>query len=132
MQFLIDRGIDMTIRDFRWNATAEGWAAFAANDEQLAQWLRDARQQRERGRPRNRVAVYSPSRHSGVPVLPMGRLDIAGYPACIAFLREVLPPAHCPFAPSRMGSVSRSLRDFTMPCVATLYFLKCGVSKCAW
>ncbi|MGJ5813449.1 ankyrin repeat domain-containing protein [Paludibaculum fermentans] len=48
MQFLIDRGIDMTIRDYRWNATAEGWAAVAANDEKLAQWLRDARQQRER------------------------------------------------------------------------------------
>ena len=26
MQFLIDRGIDMTIGDYRWNATAEGWA----------------------------------------------------------------------------------------------------------
>ena len=25
-QFLIDHGIDMTIRDYRWNATAEGWA----------------------------------------------------------------------------------------------------------
>jgi hypothetical protein len=28
-QFLIDHGIDMTIRDFRWNGTAEGWAYYA-------------------------------------------------------------------------------------------------------
>src|SRR5215471_2663639 len=47
MQFLIDRGIDMTIRDFRWRATAQGWAAVAAKDEKLAQWLRDAQQRRE-------------------------------------------------------------------------------------
>ena len=26
MRFLIDRGIDMTIKDYRWNATAQGWA----------------------------------------------------------------------------------------------------------
>ena len=26
MQFLIDRGIDMTIKDYRWNSTAAGWA----------------------------------------------------------------------------------------------------------
>ena len=25
-QFLTDHGIDMTVRDYRWNATAEGWA----------------------------------------------------------------------------------------------------------
>jgi len=29
MQFLIDHGIDMTIRDYRWGATALGWAAVA-------------------------------------------------------------------------------------------------------
>jgi hypothetical protein len=47
MQFLIDRGIDMTIRDYRWDATAVGWASVAAKDETMAQWLRDAQQRRE-------------------------------------------------------------------------------------
>ncbi len=47
MQFLIDRGIDMTILDYRWGATAEGWAAVAAKDEKMAQWMRDAQQRRE-------------------------------------------------------------------------------------
>jgi hypothetical protein len=46
MQFLIDRGIDMTIKDYRWNATAEGWARYAAKDETMAQWLADAERQR--------------------------------------------------------------------------------------
>jgi hypothetical protein len=39
MQYLIDRGIDMTIRDYRWNATAEGWARHGKGDEKMAQWL---------------------------------------------------------------------------------------------
>lgn len=47
MQFLVDRGIDMTIRDFRWGGTAQGWAAEAAKDEQMAQWLAEAQQRRE-------------------------------------------------------------------------------------
>jgi hypothetical protein len=38
-QFLIDRGIDMTIRDYRWNATAEGWAYHAAKDKNMAEFL---------------------------------------------------------------------------------------------
>ena len=42
MQFLIDRGIDMTIKDYRWNSSAAGWARYAANDEKLAQWLEEA------------------------------------------------------------------------------------------
>jgi hypothetical protein len=49
MQFLIDHGIDMTIKDYRWRATAEGWAAVAANDEKLAQFLHDSQQKREQG-----------------------------------------------------------------------------------
>lgn len=47
MQFLIDHGIDMTIKDYRWHATAEGWAAVAAGDEKLAQFLHEAQQRRE-------------------------------------------------------------------------------------
>ena len=47
MQFLIDRGIDMTIKDYRWSSTAQGWARYAAKDEKMAQWLEDAERQRE-------------------------------------------------------------------------------------
>ena len=48
MQFLIDRGIDMTIVDYRWGSTAQGWARHAARDEKLAGWLADA-EARQRG-----------------------------------------------------------------------------------
>jgi hypothetical protein len=48
MQFLIDRGIDMTIKDYRWDATAQGWAFYAAKDEKMARWLEDAERRRER------------------------------------------------------------------------------------
>jgi hypothetical protein len=47
MQFLIDRGIDMTIRDYRWDATATGWARHGKSDEQMAQWLEEAARRRE-------------------------------------------------------------------------------------
>jgi Ankyrin repeat len=47
MRFLIDRGIDMTIKDYRWNSTARGWALYAAKDQKMAQWLEDAERQRE-------------------------------------------------------------------------------------
>jgi hypothetical protein len=46
MQFLIDRGIDMTIKDYRWGATAQGWAYHAAKNEKMAQWLGEAEQRR--------------------------------------------------------------------------------------
>ncbi len=51
MRFLIDRGIDMTITDYRWGATARGWARHAARDEKMAQWLADTEQQRAQGAP---------------------------------------------------------------------------------
>jgi Ankyrin repeat len=47
MQFLIDRGIDMTIKDYRWNSTAAGWARYAMHDEKLALWLEDAQRSRK-------------------------------------------------------------------------------------
>ena len=46
MQFLIDRGIDMTIKDYRWNSTARGWALYGKHDPQMAQWLEDAERRR--------------------------------------------------------------------------------------
>ena len=53
-QFLIDHGIDMTIRDYRWNATAEGWALHAyalgqppGNDRNMAEFLARAERERE-------------------------------------------------------------------------------------
>jgi hypothetical protein len=50
MQFLIDHGIDMTIRDFRWGSTAEGWASYFG-DEKMAQW----RAMRNNGGSRHRI-----------------------------------------------------------------------------
>ncbi|HUQ83640.1 MAG TPA: ankyrin repeat domain-containing protein [Gemmatimonadaceae bacterium] len=47
MQFLIDRGIDMTIRDYRWNATAEGWARYGASNPTMADWLAEAERRRD-------------------------------------------------------------------------------------
>lgn len=47
MQFLIDRGVDMTVRDYRWDATAQGWARHAAKDEKMAEWLEEAERRRE-------------------------------------------------------------------------------------
>jgi hypothetical protein len=49
MQFLIDRGIDMTIRDYRWNATAEGWARYGAGNASMGDWLAEAQRRREQG-----------------------------------------------------------------------------------
>jgi hypothetical protein len=46
MQYLIDRGIDMTIEDYRWNANAIGWARYGKSDEKMAQWLEEAERKR--------------------------------------------------------------------------------------
>jgi hypothetical protein len=50
MQFLVDRGIDLSIRDYRWNSTALGWARHGKGDEKMAGWLEEA----ERRQPRRR------------------------------------------------------------------------------
>ncbi|HKE89883.1 MAG TPA: hypothetical protein VKB45_06080 [Gemmatimonadales bacterium] len=47
MRFLIDRGIDLTIKDYRWNSTARGWALHAKKDENMARWLEEAKRRRE-------------------------------------------------------------------------------------
>jgi len=49
MRFLIDRGIDLNIKDYRWNATAHGWALYATKDQKMAQWLAEAQREREKG-----------------------------------------------------------------------------------
>ena len=49
MRFLIDRGIDMTIKDYRWDSNATGWARYGKSDEKMAQWLEEAERQREQG-----------------------------------------------------------------------------------
>jgi hypothetical protein len=54
MQFLIDRGIDMQITDYRWNSNAAGWARFGNNDEKMAQWLEAAERERARRAGRGR------------------------------------------------------------------------------
>lgn len=50
MQFLIDHGIDMTIKDYRWGSTAAGWAYYAMKDEKMTQWLTDAEKRRKEPR----------------------------------------------------------------------------------
>ena len=46
MQFVIGRGIDVTIKDYRWGGTAQGWAYYANKDRNMARWLATERQRR--------------------------------------------------------------------------------------
>jgi hypothetical protein len=39
VRFLIDHGADLTIRDYRYHSTAEGWARYAAQNERMADLL---------------------------------------------------------------------------------------------
>lgn len=47
VRFLIAHGIDLTIRDHRWNATAEGWAYNAAKNIPMADFLAAAERERK-------------------------------------------------------------------------------------
>jgi hypothetical protein len=49
MRFLIERGIDMTIKDYRWDSNAAGWARYGKSDEQMALWLEEAERERKQG-----------------------------------------------------------------------------------
>jgi hypothetical protein len=46
-RFLIDHGIDMTIQDYRWGGTAEGWAYHVGKDRGMAEWLATAERSRD-------------------------------------------------------------------------------------
>lgn len=45
-RFLIDHRIDMTIQDYRWGGTAEGWAYHVGKDRGMAEWLAAAERSR--------------------------------------------------------------------------------------
>ena len=61
MRYLVERGIDLTIKDYRWNATAEGWARYALRDEGLAAWLAEQQRQREQRGRAQAAATTEPS-----------------------------------------------------------------------
>jgi hypothetical protein len=42
VRFLIDRGGDLTMKDYRYQSNAEGWARYGAGNEPLADFLADA------------------------------------------------------------------------------------------
>ena len=46
VRFLIDHGTDLTMKDFRYDSTAEGWARYGSNDERMADLLAAAARQR--------------------------------------------------------------------------------------
>lgn len=39
VRFLLDHGADLTIKDYRYHSTAEGWARYAAHNERMAELL---------------------------------------------------------------------------------------------
>jgi hypothetical protein len=51
VRFLIDHGADVTITDYRYHSTAEGWARYAAHNERMAELLAAAAAGRSRENP---------------------------------------------------------------------------------
>jgi hypothetical protein len=49
VRFLIEHGADLTIKDYRYQSNAEGWARYAAHDERMAELLAAAAADRRRG-----------------------------------------------------------------------------------
>jgi hypothetical protein len=48
VRFLIDRGADLTIKDYRYQSNAEGWARYGSRDERMADILAAAAASRDR------------------------------------------------------------------------------------
>jgi hypothetical protein len=48
VRFLVDHGADLTIKDYRYESTAEGWARYGSHDENMATLLADAAARRSR------------------------------------------------------------------------------------
>jgi ankyrin repeat protein len=48
VRFLIDHGADLTMKDYRYQSTAEGWARYGSHDEQMAELLAAAAASRSR------------------------------------------------------------------------------------
>ena len=48
VRFLIDHGADLTIRDYRYQSNAEGWARYGSRDERMAELLAAAGEERLR------------------------------------------------------------------------------------
>ena len=61
MQYLIDRGIDMTIEEYRWDSNAAGWARYGNNDEKMAGgWRRRNESSKENEHAPNDLFSWSP------------------------------------------------------------------------
>jgi hypothetical protein len=48
VQFLIDHGADLTMKDYRYHSNAEGWARYGSHDERMADLLAAAARRRSR------------------------------------------------------------------------------------
>ncbi len=99
MQFLISRDIDMTIRDYRWGVTAEGWARVAAKDEKLGQFLQDAQQRGSRHRAESHQESMTAAPRQVVPFIAR---PAPGYSRYLKWLMACIGTDKSPPAPGNM------------------------------